>query len=135
MTAKITTRDEPLIQEWQNCETASVAPDGAVWVEGPMAGHWLKPDQIKEYLAWRRYQLDTPVRWPADERLRQAGEALYGSRWQSELARALGVGDRRVREWYAGERRTPPGIWTDIAGLLRDRQQEIEAVLVELAEL
>ena len=65
-------------------------------------------------------------------RLKEAGELLYGTRWQSDLARALGVGDRRVREWTAGERRTPPGVLSDIAGLLRQRQADIAAVLTAI---
>ena len=132
MANNITRRDEPLIREWLNCQTASVDADGDVWVEGPMVGHWLKPDRIEDYLAWRSAQLNTPTRWPADEQLRRAGEALYGSRWQSDLARTLGVGDRRVREWAAGDRRTPPGVWADIASLLRQRQSDISTLLADL---
>lgn len=35
--------------------------------------------------------------------LRAAGEALHGPRWQSALARELGVADRTVRRWLAGK--------------------------------
>lgn len=132
MTDKITSRDEPLIREWLNCETASVDADGDVWVEGPMTGHWLKPERLADFMAWRTTQLTTPTRWPVDDRLRRAGELLYGDRWQSDLARATGVADRTVRAWAAGERRIPPGVWTDIAGLLRQRQQDGLALLQEL---
>jgi DNA-binding transcriptional regulator YdaS (Cro superfamily) len=66
------------------------------------------------------------------EQLARAGRLLYGSRWQSELARALDVNDRRVRQWMSGERPIPPGIWADIAGLLRQRQQEGLALLREM---
>lgn len=68
----------------------------------------------------------------AQSHLKAAGELLYGTRWQSDLARVLGVGDRRVREWAAGERSTPPGVWTDITALLRQRQTHIEALLETL---
>jgi hypothetical protein len=34
-------------------------------------------------------------------KLAAIGQALYGPRWQSELARALGVTDRQVRRWVA----------------------------------
>lgn len=55
---------------------------------------------------------------PAD--LRRAGETLYGSRWQTELARALGMEHgARVREWIAGKRSIPPRIAGEIAELLR----------------
>ena len=132
MTNKITTRDEPLIREWLNCQTASVDADGDVWVEGPMVGHWLKPDSLDDYREWRAGQLEAPTRWPADNRLRAVGEALYGDMWQSNLARDLGVNSRRVREWASGERRTPPSVWPDIAALLRDRQARISGLLADL---
>lgn len=78
-----------------------------------------------------------PAKAHADSKdmLRRAGEALYGGRWQSAIARDLEVGDRRVREWLAGDRRTPPGVWTDIASLLRQRQSEGLALLRELEGL
>lgn len=66
------------------------------------------------------------------EHLARAGTLLYGERWQSELARAMGIGDRRVREWIAGERRPPAGVWADISALLRQRQSEGLALLREL---
>ena len=68
----------------------------------------------------------------AREQLARAGQLLYGSRWQSDLARALGVNDRRVRQWMAGERPIPPGIWADIARLLRERQTDSADLLREL---
>ena len=36
--------------------------------------------------------------------LAAAGRALYGERWQSPLARALGLSDRHMRRLVAGER-------------------------------
>lgn len=134
MTNKITPSDEPLIREWLNCDTASVDAEGDVWVEGPMAGHWLKPERLAEFVAWRTAQLTTPVRWPVDDRLRRAGELLYGDRWQSDLARSMGVAGRTVRAWVAGERRIPPGVWADIVALLRQRQQDISALLQQIDE-
>ena len=50
--------------------------------------------------------------------LREAGEALYGPLWQSELARALGVADRTVRRWIAGERPVPPSLGLTLRELL-----------------
>lgn len=68
----------------------------------------------------------------ARDRLRRCGKLLYGDRWQSDLARALDVNDRRVRQWIAGERPIPSGVWADVAGLLRQRQEEGLALLREL---
>jgi hypothetical protein len=35
--------------------------------------------------------------------LTAAGTMLYGSRWQSEIGRALGYSDRSVRRWIADD--------------------------------
>ncbi len=59
--------------------------------------------------------------------LRQAGEALYGQRWQTDLARDLKVADRTVRRWaVSGD--VPAGAWGEIRGLLRDRGAAMAAV-------
>jgi DNA-binding transcriptional regulator YdaS (Cro superfamily) len=34
--------------------------------------------------------------------LEQSGRLIYGERWQTALARGLGVADRTVRRWFAG---------------------------------
>ena len=44
-----------------------------------------------------------PKNIPLPKMLAAAGPALYGERWQSEIGRALGVTDRTVRRWAAGE--------------------------------
>ena len=45
------------------------------------------------------------------------GAALYGSRWQSELARALGEDSRRVRHWTDGTRPQPADLPQRLAAL------------------
>ena len=42
------------------------------------------------------------------------GEALYGSRWHSELARALGVTYRTVRRWEVGDSQVPAGVYAEL---------------------
>lgn len=42
------------------------------------------------------------------------GRALYGRAWQRDLAEALGVSERTVRRWVAGQA-PPPGAWADMA--------------------
>lgn len=39
--------------------------------------------------------------------LRQRIETIYGQRGQSAFAREIGVNDRTVRKWLAGDRRVP----------------------------
>lgn len=57
-----------------------------------------------------------------------AGEALYGPRWQSEVARLLSIDDRRVRAWLSGERPIPAGIAMDLAAALRKSARRAAAV-------
>ena len=50
-----------------------------------------------------------------------SGSALYGARWQTELARDLGLSDgRRVRQWLSGDRSVPIGVWRDIDKLINE---------------
>lgn len=60
--------------------------------------------------------------------LRDAGEALYGPRWQSDLARDLGVADRTMRRWLAGADDMPPGVALDLWRLCEERAQAIDDV-------
>lgn len=60
--------------------------------------------------------------------LRRTGEALYGERWQSALARALGVSDRRVRAWAAGEGQPHPERWQDMRRLVEQRSDQLDAL-------
>lgn len=42
------------------------------------------------------------------EIIRQIGEALYGPRWQTALARDIGVSARTIRHYIAGNRKPLP---------------------------
>ena len=90
-------------------------------------------DQGPFWTGWYHYLsgLDHAAKW-GPEQLSRAGALLFGDRWQTDLARALGVNDRRVREWVAGSRKPSAGVWADIAALLRQRQSEGLALLSEL---
>lgn len=67
------------------------------------------------------------------ERLARIGESLYGPRWQSDLARDLGVADRTVRAWVAGERRPAVGVWADLARIMHERRERLSALLDDLS--
>lgn len=58
--------------------------------------------------------------------LRDAGEALYGPRWQTDLARALGVSDRTVRRWASGVEDAPRGVYVDLLRLTQERAQALD---------
>ena len=65
--------------------------------------------------------------------LELTGQALYGDRWQTDLTRALGLSDsRRIRQWMAGERPIPVGVWADACALLRKRGDTIKGLLKKL---
>ena len=65
----------------------------------------------------------------------EAGEALYGPRWQSELARELAVSDRTVRRWVAGGADLPAGVYTDLLRLTQERAAMLDALAERLREL
>lgn len=51
------------------------------------------------------------------EELRELGEKLYGSKWQTPLAREVYVTTRSVRYWLAGKHEIKPLIAEKIRGL------------------
>lgn len=57
--------------------------------------------------------------------LREAGEALYGPRWQCDLARDLGVADRTIRRWASGSVSVSESLGSELLALLSDRQAAI----------
>lgn len=67
-----------------------------------------------------------------DGGLAKAGKALYGVNWKNQLARDLDVNPTRIRDWSAGKRDIPPGIWASIVALLKQRRATIDAVLRDI---
>ncbi len=65
---------------------------------------------------------------------REAGEALYGARWQTALAHDLCVADRTVRRWAQGEFDIPPGVWEDIRKLIGERVLVLGHVAVGISD-
>lgn len=58
----------------------------------------------------------------------EVGEALYGPRWQSDLARDLGITDRTMRRWAAGASEIPAGVQDDLRRLIEARQSLLSNV-------
>jgi hypothetical protein len=56
--------------------------------------------------------------------IRAIGEALFGSRWQTDLGDHLGVNRRTVQRWLAGQNEPQPGVWDDLEETLRERAAE-----------
>ena len=64
--------------------------------------------------------------------LKRCGEALYGPRWQSELARDLKVADRTVRRWADGLSDVPDGVYLELLGLCNERAAELDDLIAML---
>lgn len=64
--------------------------------------------------------------------LARCGEALYGPRWQSELARDLGVTDRTMRRWAAGDQPIPAGLNIDLLRVTMERAQVLDDLAPDL---
>jgi hypothetical protein len=64
--------------------------------------------------------------------LKQAGEALWGPQYRSEMARQLRVHLRTVMRWDAGETAIPASAGRRLAELLEERQARIGLVLSRL---
>jgi DNA-binding transcriptional regulator YdaS (Cro superfamily) len=62
----------------------------------------------------------------------ECGEALFGPRWQSELARELAVSDRTVRRWVAGTSEVPAGLYVDLLRLTQERAAVLDALAPRL---
>lgn len=59
----------------------------------------------------------------SSELLKEAGEALYGPRFQTDLARDLNVSDRTMRRWVAGETTPSKQVMGDVLILLNNRRK------------
>lgn len=66
--------------------------------------------------------------------LAECGEALYGPRWQADLARDLGVADRTVRRWVAGTSDVPAGLYVDLLRLTQERAAALDALAPRLRQ-
>lgn len=64
--------------------------------------------------------------------LHDTGAALYGPRWQTELARALDVSDRTMRRWASGTDNPPDGIAIDLLRLCTERAADIDDLIERL---
>lgn len=58
----------------------------------------------------------------------QYGRALYGARWQSLMAEALGVNERTVRRWGKGEYNVPDGVYEELRCVARAKAKELLAL-------
>ena len=65
--------------------------------------------------------------------LHTIGRALYGERWQTDLSKALGVSERTVRRWVAGQE-PPPGAWADMARVAESKAAELQRLARDMTQ-
>jgi hypothetical protein len=63
----------------------------------------------------------------------ETGRALYGARWYSEMAGELGVSQRTVRRWAAGEFEAPPGVYRDLREIALKRAAHLKAIAASIS--
>lgn len=60
------------------------------------------------------------------ETLKVTGEALFGSRWQTELANALGYKNARsIRQFSSGERKIPEDLWPKLSKIAKQKMHSL----------
>jgi hypothetical protein len=63
------------------------------------------------------------------ELIRAIGAALFGSRYQHDLAESLGVNRRTVSRWSSGQDEPRPGVWLDLLGIMWERRRELGTLI------
>lgn len=67
--------------------------------------------------------------------LEQVGIALYGDRWQTDLARDLNVADRSIRRWASGQNPVPASLTAELLALVDQRSAKLADVKAMLLKL
>ena len=67
--------------------------------------------------------------------LAKVGAALYGPRWQSELARNVGVSDRTMRRWAVGDDNVSEIAWRDMSLLLKTRAIDLQELRNQIKDI
>ena len=63
------------------------------------------------------------------QKLEMIGVAMFGEQWQSAIAKKLGVNDRTVRRWAAGDIQINQNIFSDLERALIQRQKDLRLTL------
>ncbi|EJH7012886.1 hypothetical protein D0525_16325 [Salmonella enterica] len=63
------------------------------------------------------------------EKMIAVGKILYGDNWQSPLSRALGVSDRTIRNYVAGETQVPVGVSCRLLSVINEEIGKLNAAI------
>lgn len=64
----------------------------------------------------------------------EVGEALYGPRFQADLARDLKVSDRTMRRWVAGQTLPPKDVLLELQHILIERSISITRLITKTSD-
>ncbi len=64
----------------------------------------------------------------------EAGRLLFGTRWQSDLARALGSSTRMMRYWVAGTHTPPSDLNQRLSALLQKQIEQMRDMIARLED-
>jgi hypothetical protein len=69
-----------------------------------------------------------------DNLITRAGLALWGERWQADMARALGVHRDTVQDWRQGRSEPRPGVYAELLRVAAERREAVGDVVALLEE-
>lgn len=64
--------------------------------------------------------------------LMRIGQALFGERWQTDLASLLEVNSRTMRRWASGQNEPPSWLVDRLMALINTRQEELTTLRASL---
>lgn len=60
------------------------------------------------------------------------GQALWGERWQADMADALAVSRNTVQDWRQGRFQPRPGVYMELFRIAHERQALLDDLIEEL---
>jgi hypothetical protein len=65
----------------------------------------------------------------AENLITQVGRALYGERWQADMARDIGVHKDTVQDWRQGRSQPRSGVYMDLLRLSVERAADFDEMI------
>lgn len=59
----------------------------------------------------------------------EVGQALWGPTWKGPMAEAVHHQKSAVADWASGRLPVPPGVWSELRKLIRERRHELDRLV------